>query len=134
MIKKRYIFGIFLILTMVISMAYAVDDVSAAKYKKFDQGKKYIGDGVTASWDAYSNGKTVKTTCNFYIKDPKTNKNTKYGSMKTTLTKSSKNTLKAKITVNVLGSKNSKTTSEKTKLSAKSYYNKHIKKLYKKGF
>lgn len=134
MIKKRYILGIVMLFFMLIAVASAVDGVSAAKYKKIDQGKKYVGDGVTTSWNAYYNGKTVKTTCNFYIKVSKESDYYKYASMKTTLTKTSKTKLKSSMTLNILGSKSSVTTTERTSLTAKSYYTKYFRKAYTSGF
>jgi len=116
---------------MVIAVATAVEDVSAAKYKQFDKGSKNLGNGVSTSWTAKSNGKTVKTVFNVYIEYFGVGKY-KYSSMSTTLTKTSKTKLKYTITTNINGSKATKKYSEKTKLSAKNYYNKYIKKAYKK--
>lgn len=126
MLNKRYIVGIVLIFFMAIAIASAVDDVSSAKYKKFDSGKKInSNNGNIATWTAYSNGKTVKTTLNVYAK--KGNKKVKIAYTEFTLTKISKNKLNIVIT-----GKNSKNKyTEKTSLSAKAYYNKYIKSIYK---
>ena len=130
MIKKRYILGIVLVLFMLIAVATAVDDVSAAKYKKFDSGKKVSSNGYTSKWVAYSNGKDVKCTGNFYMKIE--GQSLKIGTMKVTLVKVSKNKIKGTMTSKFIGSKKeSDTKTFKSKLSTKTYYKKNIKKLFK---
>ena len=135
MLKKRYILGIVLLLLIAVSVTTATE-VSAAKYKKFDNGTKvggYNKNGQKFSifWAAYSNGNYVKTTCNFYKKPPGSNKKIKFAYMKTVLTKISKNKVKYTITSNLYGPKTIERHTEKTKLSAKAYYIKQIKSAYK---
>ena len=122
---------------MVIAVATAVEDVSAAKYKQFDKGSKIIGKdavgkNVSISWNAKSNGKTVKTVCNFHKVYGK-NKKTKIASITATLTKISKTKIKYTVTTKEKGRKSvTETFIKKTKLTAKSYYNKTDKKTYRK--
>ena len=119
---------------MVIAVATAVEDVSAAKYKQFDKGSKNFGNGYSTSWTAKYNGKTVKTTCNCYYLYSGQSKKTKIGSVSGTMTKVTKNKMKSKMTINLYGSKSTKPFVDKTKLSSKSFYNKYYKKAYKRGF
>jgi len=125
MIKKRYILGIFLLLFMVIAMASAVDDVSAAKYTKYNSGTKVFSDGFTSKWVAYSNGKNIKSTCNAYMK--KGGKDVKIGTVKVNLVKVGKNKLKWTKIIKLIGAnKKTETRTVIYKSSTKSYYKKYI--------
>ena len=127
MLKRKYIIGILLVLLMTCVAVSAVDDVSAAKYKKFDSGQIKTSDESLFKYSTSYNGKTVKMTNKIYAKEK--NKYAYLGTVIYYLTKTNKKNLKMTIVISSKGFKTKKSIEyHRTNLSAKSYYNKILKR------
>jgi hypothetical protein len=131
MVDKKYFFALACVFILFGALVVASDSVSAAKYKKIDNGENKLI--YKNSWKSYYNGKTVVTAYKMYVKYPNKLKYEIYVNNNIYLTKVSKN--KLKVTVVNHRTKNNPygkyTDYVKTVLSAKSYYNKFYKKSFR---
>lgn len=135
MLKKKYIIGILLAVLMTCAVVSAMDTVSAAKYKKIDEGKNTVYDSYNneyvTKWYAKSNGKVVKTSWKLYAKV--NNKNVLYSNWVGSHKKTSKKVLKSSVTYKKTKymSRSKKRYQDKTTLSANKFYMKKLKPIFK---
>ncbi len=131
MIDKKYFFVFVCVFILFAGLLIGSNTVSAANYKIIDKGDNHLV--YKNSWKSYYNGKTVVSVYKMYVKYPNKSKYEVYLNNKVYLTKISKTKLRTTVvSYQTKYNPYSKYTDYiSTKLTAKSYYDKHYKKSFR---